>query len=343
MKTYFLLGTLLCSHVHAAGEGYSNFVRQTQQSTGVVWSMSVNPKGAAASQGLLEKDGSLFQLWTVNQATAAEYLLDQKLVGAYMPSATVTVQTLDPYSLRPRTRADQPFTVTVDVAGLVSGANVPDAAKRVVLEHHLASYKPGKPFPTPAQATAGVPKSSVSLYNNGATKVTFDVTSLTGTGEDSTTASGEEHFVVHALADGTFTQSQIASASVQIWPVASGSITGINEGDKIRSHAPTLTVTMTDLYPRSGTYLQAYMGPVGPATNPKRVGDWAKVLDGSTSASELLTVSDYDDVFPVDGTYTIELVTETPFGVERLDWVTFTVDREIEIRAMLSGLEVNTN
>jgi hypothetical protein len=336
MKTYLLLGALLCSHVHAAGEGYVNFVRQTQQSTGVVWSMTVTPEGTAASQGLLESGGSLFQLWTIKQDTGAEYLLDQKLVGAYMPSASITIQTLDPYTLRPRTRADKPFTVTVNVAGLVSGTNIQDAAKRVLLEQHVKNYSGNVTSFTPAQATSGTPRASASIYTNGATVLNFAASSLTAA--DPTTVGGEEHFVVHALADGAFTQSQIASANVQVWPVASASIAGLKDGDRVRSKAPQLTVVMNDLYPRSSTYLQAYKGTVGTTVDPILIAGVGKELDQSTSLSDTHTVSDYDYVFPEDGQYTIELLTETPFGTERLDHVTFTVDRELKINGLLGGI-----
>ena len=337
MKNYLLLGALLCSHVHAGGEGYVNFVRQTQQSTGVVWSMSVGASGAAASQGVLEAEGALFQLWTVKQDTGTDYLLDQKLVGTYTPAATITIQTLDPYSLRKRTRADKPFTVTINVAGLLSGPGIQDAAKRVLAEQHLKAYTGGLTSFTPAEATSGTPNASASIYNNGATVLNFAATSLTA--PDPTKVSGEEHFVIHALADGAVTQSQIASANVQVWAVATGEISGIETGDQIRSKAPQLTVVLNDLYPRSGTYLQAYKGPVG--TGLKRVMLASKVLDQSTSASETLTVADYDAAFAEDGTYTIELVTETPFGIERLDHVTFTVNRTLVVNGLLGSMESN--
>lgn len=337
MKNYLLLGALLCSHVHAAGEGYVNFVRQTQQSTGVVWSMSVNASGTAPSQGVLEAEGALFQLWTVKRDTGADYLLDQKLVGTYMPSATVTIQTLDPYSLRKRTRADKPFTVTINVAGLLSGPGIQDAAKRVLVEQHLKAYTGGVTSFTPAEATSGAPKASASIYNNGATALNFAATSLTGA--DPTKVSGEEHFVVHALADGTVTQSQIASANVQVWAVATGEISGIETGDRIRSRAPQLTVVMNDLYPRSSTYLQVYKGTVGTALNPIRIMGVGKELDQDTSLSDTHTASGYDYAFPEDGQYTIELVTETPFGTERLDHVTFTVNRTLVVNGLLGGIE----
>ena len=45
MKTLLLSSLLLCSQAFAVGEGYTNFIRQTQQETGVVWNMPVAPKG----------------------------------------------------------------------------------------------------------------------------------------------------------------------------------------------------------------------------------------------------------------------------------------------------------
>jgi hypothetical protein len=339
MKTHLLLGALLCTRLLAAGEGYVNFVRQTQQNTGVVYSVSVTPEGSAASQGLLETGGALFQLWTIEQTTAKDYLLDQKLVGAYLPSATITIKTQDPYPTVPRTRADKPFTVTVNVAGLVTvGSNLPDAAKRVLLEQHVKNYTATKTSYTLAEATSATPKSSASIYTNGNTLLNFASTSLTGA--DPTKVSGEEWFVVHALADGSVAQSQIASGKVQIWPVASGSLAGITNNQNIRAKAPPITVTMNDLYPQSFTYVQVYPGSPQLGTKGARVPGTEKVHDGKTDLDLVLpNVSDYDNLFPTDGAYTMELVTETPFGTDRLAYLTFSVNRAIQVRGLLGGLD----
>jgi hypothetical protein len=337
MKAYLLLASLLCSHVHAAGEGYVNFIRQQQKTTGVVWSMPVVPKGNGPSQLPLEQDGALFQLWTVEQATAKDYLLDQKLVGAYLPSASIIVTTLDPYSVVPRTRADQPFTVSIQVGGLLSGAGLPAASTKVLLEHHLANYTGNQISIPAAQAISGTPQSSAYLTANGATTLNFPVTNLKAS--DPTTARGEEHFVVHALGDEDAGQTQLASAYVQVWPVASGSIQGITQGQKIRFHSPELTVTLTDLYPRSNTWLQIYPGEAKLSTQGTPVDGSILILDQDRSDSRLLTVADYDSLMQEDGTYTVELLTQTPFGIDRLDHVTFTVDRKLEIRAQLGGID----
>ncbi len=341
--TYLLLGALalLCSRASAAGEGYVNFIRQTQQNTGVVYSVNVASTGNAGSQGLLETGGALFQLYTVD-STGKDYLLDQKLVGAFLPSATVSIATQDPYkdpvTGMPRTRADKPFTVTVNVAGIVTGvATAPDSAKRVLLEQHVKNYTATKTSYTLAEATSGTPKASSSIYTNGNTVLNFASTSLTGA--DPTKVSGEEWFVVHALADGTVAQSQIASGRVQIWPVASGSIAGITNNQVIRAKAPSITVTMNDLYPRSDTYVQVYEGSPALNTTGKQLPGSVLVWNDSKSKSDVLTIPDYDSVFTKDGTYTMELLTATPFGTDRLAYVTFTVSRNIEVRGLLGGLD----
>jgi hypothetical protein len=337
MKTYLLLGTLLCSHAQAAGEGFVNFIRQQQKTTGVVWSMPVVPVGNGPSQLPLEKDGALFQLWTIEQATAKDYLLDQKLVGAYLPSASISIRTLDPYSAVPRTRADQPFTVTYNVSGLLSGTGLPEASTRVLLEHHLANYKGEQKSIPAAQAIAGSPFSSSYLTANGNTTQSYAVTNLKAA--DPTLATGEEHFVIHALADDSAQQTQLATAHVQVWPVASGAIQGIAQGERVRFHAPALTVTLTDLYPRSNTWVQVYKGEPKLNTAGTQVTGSVLVLDQDRSDSRVLTVSDYDTALTEDGTYTMELLTETPFGIDRLHYLTFVVDRKLEIRAQLGGLD----
>ena len=345
MKFHLLLGALLCSHAFAAGEGFTNFVRQTQQGTGVVWNMPVTPTGSSASQLLLEQGGSLFQLWTIEQATAKDYLLDQKVVGTYLPKADIVITTVDPdrdpVTGAPRTRADKPFSVKTTVSGLLSGANIPVAATKVLWEQHLASFGSTVNSITPAQATSGTPRSSTYLTANGTTTVTSGATSLPAVNGVAAKAKGQEHFVVHALADGALTQSQIASAYVHVWPVSSGEIAGLTDEQKVRSKAPTLTIKVKDLYPESRTYLQIYEGRQVLGTKGvlmARELDYPNTQNISITPQDF-TISDYDEYILKDGTYTIELITETAFDSTRLDWVTFSIDRNLEIRAQLTGLD----
>jgi hypothetical protein len=53
----------------------------------------------------------------------------------------------------------------------------------------------------------------------------------------------------------------------------------------------------------------------------------------------VLTLSNYEGVFDEDGQWTMELVTETPFGLERLQHVTFHLDRTIQMNSSVTTVE----
>ena len=93
MKTTALFLVLTSIGALAQASSYVNFIRQSQQGTGVVWDMPVGATGQAASALLMESGGSLFQLWTIHQAKATDYLLDQKLIGAYLPRSRTSPAT----------------------------------------------------------------------------------------------------------------------------------------------------------------------------------------------------------------------------------------------------------
>ncbi|BCU78506.1 hypothetical protein [Luteolibacter sp. LG18] len=330
------------SPLAAQTTGYTTFIRQTQQSTGVVWDMPFTAlTGSSASQLALETNGALFQLYAVKTSGNVSYLLDQKLVGAYVPTATVTITSQDPYTKVTRTRADKPFTVNINVAGLVSGTTtsggtvIPDAAKKVLVQRFTTSYPAGGTL-TMAQATAGTPKSTSYIQTNGLTATTYPVTGLTpAAGQLATKVSGEEWYLVHALADSTIVQTQIASGYIQILPVPSGSISGLANGDTIRFKAPTVTLPLQDLYPRSDTWLQVYPGNPVLGTVGTTVPGSMLVLDQEKADTRTLTLTNWDSVFKTDGVYTLELLTKTVFGTERLSYMTITVDRTLNVQATM--------
>lgn len=311
---------------------YVNFIRQNQQGTGVVWDMPVAATGTSQSALLLEGGGSLFQLWTINQTEAKDYLLDQKLVGAYLPKASVKITTVDPYTKAVRTRVGQPFNVEIEVSDLLSGTGLPDAATKVLLQRHVASYPAGSTELNQATVTAGTPLASSYITQNGKSVIKFALSSLTAA--DPTKASGEEHFVVHALSDGSFAQSQLSSAKVQIWPIASGQILGIKTGDNLRYQIPTLQLNLKDLYPRSDTFLMLYEGTSVNGTVGVKVKEFP--WDSDKSWSGIIMSDELTTKITKDGTYTLALVSQTIFGTELLDNkpITFTVDRSLEVNAM---------
>jgi len=333
MKSLSPILLLIALHASAGATTYVNFVRQIQQQgSGTVWDMPVAPVGAAPSALNLQTGGALFQLWTVEQPSAQNYLLDQKLVATYLPSASVTVTTLDSYKRAPRTRVDKPFTVQINVTGIVTTAtNGSKEQTRVMLQRYLANYPSGNLPLDPVAVTAGTPYTSAYISNNGNTVLTFPATALTAA--DPTKAAGEEYFVVKIPPDSSFPVTQIASGFVQVWPVASGSIKGISQNGKVRFQMPDLELALNNLYPLSSTYLVLYKGT---AVNPSQgTVVTSYPMESDVSESHVIQVPGNAFSFPEDGTYTIALISDTVYGRELLTSpVTFTVNTALQVNAM---------
>jgi len=102
---------------------------------------------------------------------------------------------------------------------------------------------------------------------------------------------------------------------------------------------PTLTVTLDDLYPSSATYVQIYKGLPKLGKEGTKIPGSILVLDQDKSESRVLTVREWAGVIEDEGPHTIELLTETPFGTDRLDYISFTVNRILKIRSMVTSLE----
>jgi hypothetical protein len=315
MKHLFPLLLASCIHAHADGGGQVSFLRQQQQGTEVVWDM---PLAAQPTPLSLTNGGTLFQFWTVESTTAKDHLRDQKRMAAYLPSADIKVRTLDLDAKSQRTRVDQPFTLEIQVDGLLTGSEFPLSAANVLLERHLVTAQDG------STALSANPARSALLNSNGKTVLRFEASSLSAA--DPTKASGEELFVIHTLSDGSGSQTQIASASVQVLPVASGAIKGISTGETLRFQVPELELALHDLYPRSETHLMLFQGGQINGTQGEIIR--SHPLDAETTASTTLRVSDLDSRITSDGTYTLALLSDTIYGRELLcNPVTFTVKR----------------
>ena len=305
-----ILPFLLIGAAHA-GDGPAarvEILRQNLQGTGVVWDMP------AASADSIGRSAALVELWSIDASRAEDRLIDQKLVSPYLPKANLKIKTLDPHGKVPRTRVDQPFTVDIEVSDLLTGADFPLSASSVLLERQLGSH----------QESQSSTSSRAYLTANGKTVLRFPVSALTAA--DPTKAAGVEHFSIHAISDGSLTHTQLASGSVQVWPVASGAIRGITNGDKIQGKAPRIELQLDDLYPRSDTYLLLYEGTQ--INGNQGVPVMAFPMDRETSESHVLRVNRLDSHIQQDGTYTLALVSDTVFGRELLcDPVSFSFQR----------------
>jgi len=327
-----LIGALTAA---ARAESQVPFIRQQQQTTGVVWDMPVVPAGEEPPALLVDGGGTLFQFWSIGQDGAKDRLLDQKLIGAYLPTAGLKVGTLDPYKPVARTRIDQPFTVEINLGGLLTGDGLPKSVTSVVLERHIAPFPHGETAVDPAAVISGIPYRSAYISTNGKTVLKFPASALTAA--DPTTASGVEHFVIHAVSDGSLTQTQLASGFVQVWPIASGAIKGISNHATLHDQIPDLELVLTDLYPRSDTYLMVFEGTQVNGVEGTPLKSFP--MNRETCESHVLEVTDLDSQLPEDGTYTLALISDTLYGRELLcDPVTFSVERRPAASSMQASL-----
>ena len=335
------LAVLLASQTWLAAQTvtYTNFIRQVQLPSGVQWDMSV----AAASTGsgtlsplAIDPGGARFELWTVKSSPLTSYLLDSKYVGTYVPVASVVVRSEDPYTLIPRTRADRPFFVTVNVSGLLSGETDPEASKSVKLLRHVQAYGAGGTG-VDIDRTQATLYSQATLTSNGTRTLTYSLTSIPGA--DRAKVRGEERFSVFSLADYQAPESQLASKFIQIWPVADGSISGLVQGQTYRLKMPTVTLAANDLYPSSTTYAQVYKGDPQLGVTGTVVPGSSVVVTDSVPQSRVMVLRDYDSIFDSDGRWTMELLTSTPFGLDRLAYVSFDVNLTLRLNGSFTTYE----
>lgn len=317
---------------------FTNYIRQVQYPSGLEWDVSVAPTGDDLSKLAIDPGGARFELWTVNSDPYTAYLLDSTYVGTYTPVATSYVVSEDNGgdNAIPRTRADRPFQVYITVGGLRSGEDDPEPSKAVQLMRHVQAYGENGTGADvdPDQATM---VGKVQLGENGNFLLNYGLSSIPS--QDLSKIRGEERYSVYSLEDYQAPASQLTSSTIQIWPVADGQIAGIDPSSKVRYEMPQLTLTLNDLYPASTTYAQVYRGNAELGTTGQVVPGSAIVLNEAVPQDRVLVVDNYDDVIPEDGIWTMELLTETPFGIDRLGYVTFVVDRTMKVRGTFSTIE----
>lgn len=326
---------------------YTNFIFQYQLPSEVLYQWPVAATGEAQSQLPINPGGARFELWTYNNATApvTKYKLESRYVASYVPMATVTITSEDPYDVVPRTRADRPFNVTVTVDGLLlTNPTAPEAAKKVNLLRHVQPFAAGGTS-VGLDTTLATLLSQSYIEQNGTAPLTFTITSIPGANRAK--VRGEERFSVFSLPDTRTDESsgltynapaaQLAAQKIDIWPVADGSLAGITDNQLIRYKMPVVTFTGNDLYPGSTTYVQAYKGAA-------QLGKTGVILPQSYvntnnyPESKIFNYSDYDLYFPDDGQWTMELLTKTPFGIDRLAYVTFMLDRTIQMNGSVTTI-----
>ncbi len=331
---FFLLTAMLAGSISA--QDYTYFIRQTQMPDNTNYDVSVEQDGSRLSELAINPEGARFELWTVKSSPLTSYLLDTTYVNSYIPVAEVEITSEDPYEVIPRTRADRPFTVNVTINGLSTDPSAPAAAQSVKLLRHVQAYQSKGTGKNTDRGNATL-LSQGSISSNGTETLEYSLTSIPGS--DASKVRGEERFSVYSLADYQAPESLLDYKFMQVWPVASSVLTGINSGDVITETLPELTIQLEDLYPDSWTYAQVYQGNPVLGTNGIVVSGSSILVDNSVPQDETIVVTDWDDTIGVDGIWTLEIITATPFGADRLAYVTFEVDRALRINGSVTSIE----
>ncbi len=339
---------------------YTNWIYQFQSNGDGTLTMrdstTVTPTGSQLSALAINPGGARFDLSTIKSLNGVNtpYALDSCYVGTYVPQATVVLDSADPWgkdltvtgpvpknlpAMVRRTRADQPFTAYVTVAGLMSGADDPVASKSVKLLRHTQSYGTTGTG-VGLDRTQATLLSQASIAANGTQTLSYTLTSIAGA--DRSKVRGEERFSVFSLADYQAPESQLASQYIQIWPVATAAISGLAQDQLIRYAMPTVTVAYNDLYPGCGIYAQVYKGSQVLGTTGKQVSGGQKNFTEYSvpqNFTSTLLGTDLDKALDSDGRWTLEVLTQTPFGTDRLGYVSFNVDRTIEVNGSFTTIE----
>lgn len=319
----------------AHAESYVNFIRQVQVFSNAEWQVPVGQTGQQLSPLAIDPGGARFELWTVEDSSLADYLLDEKYVGAYVPQAAVTIETEDPYVTIPRTRADRPFTVTISLNGMLSDPSAPAAARMVKVLQHVQSYGNG--------VGVGLDRGQATqlgegyIGQNGTYILNYPANNIPGA--DRSKIRGEERFTINSLPDYQAPEAQLSSRYLQIWPVADGSIAGIEDGQQLRFSTPAITVTLNDLYPDSRTYAQLYKGAPSLGTVGAVIPGSAILINDAIPHDRVLVIDNWDAVIDSSGMWTMEVLTETPFGTDRLDYVSFNINRDLSVNGAVTTVE----
>ena len=345
MKTTQILSALailglMPSSAFAQGtaDGYTNFIRQVQlpyEPNRISRDVYVPATGEQLSPLEINPNGARFELHTVKSQPLVSYILDTKYVGSYVPIGNLSIRSEDPYTQIPRTRADRPFYVDVTMSGLRNGPEDPEATKKVKFLRHIQSY--GNGDGTNIDRTQASLASQHFLTDNDTNTLTYALTIIPGANRAK--VRGEERFSIFSIEDYQAPESQLASQFIQIWPVADGTISGIVNDQIITVSAPDLTLAINDIYPDSQVYAQIYPGTQVLGTTGTILPGSAVIVKETVPQSRLLTVSDWDYTITNDGIWTIELLTSTPFGIDRLAWVTFNVDWTIKVNGSVTTME----
>jgi hypothetical protein len=359
------LALLPLATLRADSEGWTVVLLQRQIETGATHFTPVAEEGRRASLAPVPEGGSEFELWALNPEVSdhAETLVDTEVVSAYLPDGELSITTQDPHvGEMPRTRIDKGFTLHYTIQGLLpEQPDAPLAAKQVLLDHNVASYGEGfikgeESYVGPGEGLVGAVADTISsvlisllgseqdfgqqlIEKNGSDTKFFEVANIPG--GNVFADAGIETFRLYGMPDGEVGQNLLSTAKVRVWPMAQATILGVSNNEHY-SVIPHVQIDLKSLYPKSDTWVRIFKG--GPDDAPgspnggRKLSESFVIVDDAVPRSTSLVFRDLNRVFKSEGLWTMEVLTETPFGVESLATKSLNVGRNLELRGSFQSL-----
>ena len=204
----------------------------------------------------------------------------------------------------------------------------------VALRHDVATLPPGVKVAPADLARTNIYNGFIS--QNGWYTLAFNAANIIA--PNLAEASGEEYFTVSALAGFKSTAAVLATAKVQVWPLASASTSGIAAGMTYKA-MPEVTFHLTDLYPVSTTWAQVYPGAPRLGATGTTIPATVTPINDTTPQERTVILREWSSFVPTEGQWTMEVLHTTPFGTERLTNVSFNVSKTIEIHGQIYSSE----
>src|SRR5690606_2565755 len=152
------------------------------------------------------------------------------------PEAVVRIESEDPH-FPPRTRADRPYSASIAVSRLpLEGQEIPEGVPtKVTLDKSYKLYHPVLHIPSENGSGQGNYSESIEFRLNGTSGIPAIYQTLPGASP--TKSIGEETFSAFVNVGANHARAKIGSSTIQIWPVCSAAIQGIEPG-KVYPGAP---------------------------------------------------------------------------------------------------------
>ncbi len=268
-------------------------------------------------------------------------LLAEKLVGTFIPEAVITLVSEDPYQPA-RTRADQPYSANIQISRLpTEGQEIPEGIPtRVTLETGYKLYHPTLHIPSENGSGQGTYNQLIEFSLNGSYTIPHIYQNLPG--NSPTKAIGEESYDAYVFVGEGNMRAKIGTSTIQIWPVCTAEIQGIDPQRTYVGLPKDARVVLTDLYPDSVTYAQIYRGPPALGMEGFKIPSSAYSVNTFAPQNTVVPLEDLQDGISSDGMYTIEVLTITPFNdrnPERVAYLSFHVKRTISVHATVTTME----